>query len=305
MFDIFKKSTNNTNENIALEQEMIETQVRFFTFIDKLETKLIEFAEASLPELTDLGNNDIDEYKRGYQKMKAAVIGQIDSIRKKAYDVKEEKILPFQGRTDSYYIFRNECYEKYDKLEKLCNHYRNRVENTYTEDYEAAYEAILTEHTNIKNKFFCSQCGSNILIDKIYFTTTYLSCSACQTQNTFEPSSQAKSLEHLGRSLAEQRTKHLLDEHNELPNKMQELYLEKHHLEISLHTEKDKKIIEQKQAQISQIEAQQKVLETKKPQLYQTYLRAMFDEWNKINPALTQEHEKFYIRLLNDSNSTI
>jgi len=41
-------------------------------------------------------------------------------------------------------------------------------------------------------------------------------------------------------------------------------------------------------------------LKDKAPKLYQHYLRAMFDEWNKINPDMEQEHEKFYTRLLNE-----
>jgi hypothetical protein len=51
---------------------------------------------------------------------------------------------------------------------------------------------------------------------------------------------------------------------------------------------------------MQELEKQKVELESKRPALYQTYLRAMFDEWNKINPALTDEHEKFYNRLLND-----
>lgn len=303
MLNFFQKNNKENNTNI-LEQKMNETKDRFYVFIDKLEAKLTEFAEASIPELTDLSNTDADEYKRGYHRMKAAVIGQIDSIRKRAYDVKEEKILPFQGSGDSYYKFREACYSRYDKLEALCNHYREKVEDTYTEDYEAAYKAILNEHEIIKNSFCCSQCGSNIAIDKIYFTTTYLTCTSCQTQNSFEPSSQAKTLEHLGRNLAEQRTKHLLKEYYAIPEKLQQLYLQKHSLEISLIREADKAIITQKEKQIQELEKERTLLEQKALHLYQTYLRAMFDEWNKINPALADEHEKFYIRLLNEHNST-
>jgi len=290
----------NENRANASEQEMNETKDRFFVFLDNLETKLIEFAEASLPELADLGNADTDEYKRAYHRMKAAVIGQIESIRKKASDVKEEKILPFQGSSDSYYKFREACYERYHKLEEQCNLYREKVENTYTEDYEASYQAILNELEIIKNSFCCTQCGNGITIDKIYFTTTYLTCPACQTQNTFEPGSQAKKLEHLGRSLAEQRTRHLLKEHNEIPKKLQQLYLQQHELKLSLIHEKSKAVIVQKEKQIQEFEQQRTELEQKAPQLYRTYLRAMFDEWNKINPTLEQEHEKFYTRLLNE-----
>ena len=74
---------------------MKETQERFFIFIEKLKEKLQEFAEASIPELTEMNNSDTDEYKRSYYRMQAAVLGQLESIIKKAQEVKEEKV--FEG----------------------------------------------------------------------------------------------------------------------------------------------------------------------------------------------------------------
>jgi hypothetical protein len=285
---------------------MNETKERFFSFIGKLEEKLREFTAASIPELTELNKTDTDQFKRGYHRMKSAVLGQLDSIQKKALDVKEEKIAGYPYASGDheiskvYLAFRNECYDRYLQFDELYARCRQEVEDTYAEDFESQYQKILDEHESIKDKFQCKQCGSPITIDKIYFTTTYITCPACQTRNTFEPSTQAKMLEHIGRSLAEQRTSHLLKEHDEIPQKSQALYLQRHHLELSLIQERDTKIVEQKKAEIQAIEKQQQELESIRPVLYQKYLRAMFDEWNKINPALADEHEKFYIRLLND-----
>lgn len=228
------------------------------------------------------------------------------AFKKKALDVKEEKITGYPYASDDheisrvYHAFRNECYDRYLQFDELYARCRQEVEDTYAEDFESQYQKILDEHESIKGKFRCKQCGSPITIDKIYFTTTYITCPACQTRNTFEPSTQAKMLEHIGRSLAEQRTSHLLKEHDEIPQKVQALYLQRHHLELSLIQERDAKIVEQKKTEIHAIEKQQQELESIRPVLYQKYLRAMFDEWNKINPALADEHEKFYIRLLND-----
>lgn len=280
---------------------MQETKERFFVFIGKLEEKLKEFADASITELEALSKSDPDEFKRGYHRMKSAVLGQLDSIRKKAMDVKEEKIDRAAFSLDGHnYQLRTECYERYEQLEKLYSRYRGLIQNTEVEDFEAKYQKILDEYEAIKDKFRCVQCGSPITIEKIYFTTTYITCPACQTRNTFEPSSQAKMLEHIGRSLAEQRTAHLLKEHDAIPEKTQELYLQTHHLELSLIHERDKKVIAQKTQEIQELRRQKEELESRRPGLYHTYLRAMFDEWNKINPALAEEHEKFYTRLLND-----
>lgn len=302
----FFKNGSEDSRIIVVRKEMNETKERFFTFIGKLEDKLREFTAASIPELTELNNTDPDQFKRGYHRMKAAVLGQLDSIQKKALDVKEEKIAGYAFSSDDhevskvYHEFRNECYDRYFQFDELYARCRQEVEDTYAEDFELQYQKILDEHESIKDKFRCKQCGSPITIDRIYFTTTYITCPACQTRNTFEPSTQAKMLEHIGRSLAEQRTRHLLKEHDEIPEKTQALYLQRHHLELSLIQENDKKIIEQKTAEIHALEKQHQELESIRPALYQKYLRAMFDEWNKINPALADEHEKFYIRLLND-----
>lgn len=291
------------NNNASVLNEMQQTKERFFVFIEKLEEKLKEFAEASIPELIEMNNTDTDEFKRSYHRMKAAVLGQLESIIKKARNTKEEKITYFpysEKNSNAYYQFRNDCYAKYQALDDLYDNYRNQIENTLSEDYEAKYQKILDEYESIKDKFKCSQCSSPIAIDKIYFTTTYISCPSCQTKNTFEPSSQAKMLEHLGRSLAEQRTRHLLKEHDEIPEKSQQLYLKRHELTLSLIHEKDKTVIAQKEKQMQELEKQRMELEQKAPALYQKYLRAMFDEWNKINPELQEEHEKFYNRLLTD-----
>ncbi len=287
---------------------MQETKERYFIFIEKLESKLKEFAEAAIPELIELNNSDEDEYKGGYHRLKSAVLGQIETIRKKVNDVTEEKIHNYQSDLDDhetrkkFLSFRNECYDRHEKLNQLCQHYTQRIEETFSEDLESKYQEILDEHEQIKNKFTCVQCGSPIVIDKIYFTTTYIVCPACQSQNTFEPSTLAKQLEYLGRSLAEQRTAHLNKAHSEIPEKAHQLYIQQHELTISLIHEKDKKVIAEKEALIQSLKKQQQALEESRPVLYQVYLRAMFDEWNKISPDLKEEHERFYNSLLTGYN---
>jgi len=280
---------------------MQQTKERFFVFITKLEDKLKEFAEAAIPELIEMNNTDTDEFKRAYLSMKSAVLGQLESIMGKANEVMEEKIInsPFAS-SDCYYELRNQCYGKMRQLEDSYHQYREKIAATHKEDYESKYQKILDEYEAVKNKFHCTQCGSPIAIEKIYFTTSYITCPACGTKNTFDPGSQAKMLEQLGRSLAEQRTAHLLKAHNEILEKSKELYRQRHELKLELIHEKNKNIIAQKTAQIQKLEQAQKELQEKAPHLYQNYLRAMFDEWNKINPDMQQEHEKFYTRLLTD-----
>ncbi|KAF5308675.1 hypothetical protein FQR65_LT18019 [Abscondita terminalis] len=151
---------------------MKETKERFFLFIGKLEDKLREFAEASIPELEELNRNDTDEYKREYSSMKNAVLGTIESIMKKA---REE---------------------------------------------------------------------------------------ACQ--------------------------------------KPQQLYLQIHELRLSLMHETDRNTITQKEKQIQDLEQQKEKLDNRLPDYTKTICVSMFDEWNKINPDMKEQHEKFYARLLDE-----
>ena len=305
----FSNKSNNSNQLTETKKEMEETKARFFSFIEKLEQKVEEFSASSLPELVEMNQTDTDEYKRSYQRMKAAVIGQLDNMQQKALEVKNEKIKNFELANDShelndlYYDSRNECYERYNKLEELIDQSKEQINDTYSENYETKYQSILDEFEATKNNFHCSQCSSPIEITKIFFTITYITCPSCQTKNTFEPSTQAKQLEHIGRSLAEQRTKHLLKEFEAMPEKAHELYLQIHDLELDLMNEKNKTVIEKTKNKIKELEQEKQFLEEQQPIKYQHYLRAMFDEWNKINPALTEEHERFYNRLLTDYNN--
>lgn len=295
-------------ELLDLKMELEDTQNRFFAFIEKLEVRLKEFTEASIPELIELNKNDSDDYRSSFYRMKAAVDGQLESMRKKGSEVLDDKITYFKNTTtkehkDFFYDFRNQCSDRLRVFEELCYKYKDRIESTDCQDFEIIYQNILNEFNVIKNKFNCVQCSSPILIDKLYFTTTYISCTSCNTQNTFEPSTQAKQLEHVGRSLAEQRTAHLLAEYNEAPDKSRALYNQIRELNRSLNSETDKKCIAEKAATIQDLELQKQTIDDSMSNLYKTYLRAMFDEWNAINPAMKEEHEKFYIRLLKDKTN--
>lgn len=310
MFGLFKKSGNEQNKPSPAEQEMQQTMERFFVFLEKLEAKMKEFSETAIPELIEIKATDSDEYKRGYHRMKAAVLGQFESIRKKADEVREEKIGCFDYENDetgfskAYYNFREACYSRHEQFEKKYNTYTQQVEQTDQEDFELKYQKIIEEYETVKNKFKCVQCSSPISIDKLYFTTVYITCPACQTQNTFDPGSKAKQLEHIGRALAEQRTAHLLKAYECIPEKVSTLYHQQHQLSLNLIHEKDTTVIAEKKKQIAALKSEMQELENSQAQLYQVYLRAMFDEWNNINPTLKNEHERFYQSLLEGRENT-
>jgi hypothetical protein len=269
MFGLFEKKYNNP----GLVENIRETQERWFTFLDKLENRMAEMCSAAVPELQAVFNQDADHYKRAHGHMLLGLQGQINQMRDKANEVREDSIMAFvRTKTEELpaitisagylyhtmiYDFQRACFDRYHTFDDKLNHYLTLLKNAAGEqDLEAAYQEQLAAFENSRDKFSCKQCGGNIPISKMFFIATYINCPFCQTQNMFMPSTEVQLVMHQARSLAEQRTAHLLKQYEES--------------------------------------------RPKNSGLYQLYLRSMFDEWNKIVPDMAAENEKFYQRLLKD-----
>jgi RNA polymerase-binding transcription factor DksA len=242
-----------------MEQVIRQTQERWFVFLEKLEARMEEMCSAAIPELKTVFEEDQDPYKRAHGRMLAGLLGQLHQIRDKANEVKEQQIIPLLYSGHMLHPFREACFNRHYAFEDRLNRYVAQLQETAgRRDLEAFYQEQLAAFEQIKDQFCCKQCGGKIPVPKMFFIATYLSCAYCQTQNTFLPSSGAQLVLHQARSLAEQRTAHLLKAYeNSRP---------------------------------------------KDPALYRQYLRAMFDEWNKIVPDMAEENEKFHLRLLKDYN---
>lgn len=274
MFGLFDKKYHNPELLEAIRQ----TQDRWFSFLDKLEARMHEMCMAAVPEIREVFNQDTDPYKRAHSHMLMGLRGQINQMQNKANKAKEENIFYFidcataqlpdfissAGREyhDKLHAFRMDCINRHNIFEEKIAYYTSLLNNAAGEqDLETAYQEQLAAFESMRDKFACRQCGGNITISQIFFIATYITCPFCQTQNTFTPSTGAQMVLHQARSLAEQRTAHLL------------------------------KIYEESRP--------------KNSQLYQQYLRAMFDEWNKIVPDMAEENEKFYQRMLQDHSNSI
>lgn len=243
-----------------MEETIRQTQERWFTFLEKLEARMEEMCTAAIPELVKVFDEDQDPYKRAHGRMLSGLRGQLYQMMEKATEVKDEKILgPAFSFGQGSHTFREACFDRHHKFEERAHHYISLLQETARErDLEGFYKEQLDAFERIRDQFTCKQCGGKITIPKMFFIATYVTCTWCQTQNTFMPSSGAQLMLHQARSLAEQRTAHLLKEYE---NSRQ-----------------------------------------KDPALHRKYLRAMFDEWNKITPDMAAENEKFYLRLLKDYN---
>ena len=245
--------------------------------------------------------------------MLTGIKGQVQSVENKGRDTYEEKVVAFYDDIKQdvsvmspFYnklsYFRTLISDRFEEFDEKCDFWRDQLDATDQKDLEADYQAILTEFEQIKDKFNCVQCGGNIAIDRIYFITKHLECPQCQTQNTFEPSTKARGLEHLARSLAEQRTQHLLVAYQNQNDLERKIYHERHTLSLNrINSDKNER---------AKIEQEMEILEQKRldvikntPEFYKIYLRAMFDEWNKITPDLTEQNNKFHDRMLADFNN--
>lgn len=304
MFGLFNKQKDDE----AIPQwysELQESQERWFSFLEKLEAKMEEFATAAIPELKEILQTDDDLYKRTFHKVYSGVNGQLSNIREKARDTYEEKILDVYYNYNSQISvlskhhnlvsdFRNTCSDRHNDFENKYDYWRNQIEKTQERDLEIEYQKILDEYETIKNKFSCKQCGGTIEIEKIFLIETYISCPYCQTQNTFAPSTQGRNLQNIARGLAEQRTAHLYEAFEIENNKERELYHQRHELSLSTIHQSDKKVLSETKAKMDELEEQRQFVIQNAPKLYQVYLRAMYDEWNKITPDLKEHNEKMY-----------
>jgi len=128
-------------------------------------------------------------------------------------------------------------------------------------DLEKEYREIMDDYNETKEKFNCSQCGGKLEINQFYYISTYITCPYCQTQNTFHPGTKTRMLELITRDLAEYR-------HRDLKN-----------IYKGIREEQGVKAAEQ---------------------AFRTYMRAVIDEMNVIQPGMETQNDQFYRRIVEE-----
>jgi hypothetical protein len=286
--------------------EMSGIEKRWFVFLDRLEERVKEFVEASIPELKETYKNDTDIAKRNYQRLADSVEGQIESVRKKADKVYGKEIEDYYQRLISYFVDADNddwdgledtaanteyasCHPRYKKFEDTMDFWSGKVKEVSEENLEAKYQAILDEYEQLKDKFACKQCGSPITIPQIFLTTAHVECPSCQTHNTFEPGSRARELDYLGQELAEQRTARLLKAYDDEKDRLDTVWDRISDFESDMDDEdpKDKE-------KLTALKVEYQAIRDNIPNLYKTYLKAKFDEWIKLVPQLAEQNQKVY-----------
>jgi RNA polymerase-binding transcription factor DksA len=292
--------------------EMNETKERFFTFLGKLEEKMDELGNASVPELKAAMNEDTEDvYNRAYGRMLSGVKGQFENIREKASNVKDDKIEDFhaQYRDDiefdnpyrkSLDEFRTECRERYNVFDKKFEDWREALDETSVVDMEVEYKKILNDFDKVKDKFSCKQCGAKILIEKIFTRDVYVTCNSCQTQNTFQPSSTARGLEHVAGQLALQRAGDAYNAYDYSRKLERDLYHQRHELSLSRIGENDQKLLAEIESKMANLEQKRQDAIASEPVLYEKFILKKYEEWIKIVP---DDKEHLLTRMENELNN--
>jgi hypothetical protein len=283
---------------------MREIQDKWTAFLEKLETRMEELCTVALPELSAMRNNADDPYEKNYHKVLSGVCGQLENIRKKVYDTYEEKIIGAYYQYKKYinalhplsnqlYEFRNQCAARHEAFERSLMAWDEKLRNAGRKDLEEEYKKILEAFEAGKDRFTCKQCGSPLPIERIFFISVHIPCPACNTQNTFEPGTEARNLRFIAKDIAEQRSAAFREAYEDEHKKERELYGRIHEIKLGLIHEKEKRKAEMR-AKIDVLEKERQDAIARAPELFKRYMRTVYDEMNRILPDLREHHEKMY-----------
>ncbi|PPL00798.1 hypothetical protein SAMN05444682_10716 [Parapedobacter indicus] len=250
-------SSNKRNDSATEHTTETPLVQRFQSFLDKLNARAKEMYDELQTDAQGVADADTDPFKRSFLQFKAGMIAQFTAIIQKGSSVYQEEVAP-KASAEEFMI-----------LSQLFNNWHVGVLNMMTtsfdqvieRDLEKEYAEIMKAYEHYKHQFHCRQCGGKLEIQTFYFIATYVSCSYCRTQNTFDPGTKVRRIEHLARPLAELRCRPLYQRHQE-----------------------HRKQFGPKSASAS----------------YKEYAQALIREMNGILPGLETQHQHFYDRLVSE-----
>jgi len=302
------QSQEDKQEYEALKSELATLENRLDTFLAKLNERVDVLLSGFIEEAPAVMAED-DRFGQAYYRFSSAMKGQIANMREKLREVLEKQIEPVYSRysdtlsvgSEAYNMlreWRNRCADKANEWEEQLHH---RVEETTElverKDYEPVFEEMMNNYWQQCQSVNCRQCGANLSIKQVYYYSAYVACSHCQTQNIFEPGTIARDIEHTARKLAEQRSKHFMDAHEQRNREERDLYQQMHELQLTLSMDERMSKRGAKYEQLLSLEAKRVQAENEAPELLDKYYRNIFDELNKLLPDLEEHHEKFFLSL--------
>jgi hypothetical protein len=261
MFNVNKTGPGRAEE-LAWREELRELETRWFSFLEKLEAKMEELCSAALPELRALRRDPGGQ--QVYRKMLSGVQGQLENIRNKANETHAEKV------TDTWYRFREEVkmaspfFDTGYAFRQNCDKRYDEFEDTWLGWHELLQG---TRKENLEEEYRRILENFNGLKGK-------LACTQCGAPS---PLAQTYFISvHLAcPACGTQNTFDPGSEARELPFIARDL-------------------AEKRAAPL--YEAYKAAYQNggRTPELYRNYLRARYDELNRLMPDLKAHHEKLY-----------
>ncbi|WP_353183646.1 hypothetical protein [Parapedobacter lycopersici] len=192
---------SNKNSNRSTDTPPAGVVNRLRVFLDKLTAKADELYRETQENAQAVADEDADPYKRGFHQFKAGVIGQFQSLLRKADHIYQTEVLPKAGlfeQTEASLLFSR---WHSNVLQQLTTAF----DGVQLRDLEKEYREIMDDYNRVKERFHCQQCGGKLEINALYYISTYVECAHCKTQNTFHPGTKTRLLELICRDLAELR----------------------------------------------------------------------------------------------------
>jgi len=247
-------SDDPSNQSRMDSSDTLERAKRFFEKMEQRAKDLMQEVKESGQLIADA---DQDPYKRSYLQFKAAIIAQFTGMIDKGTQTYHSQIMPKANFATMLPL--SQLYTTWQT--NLLNMMEESFEGIQERNLEKEYQEIMEQYNQARKGFLCKQCGAELEIQQFYYTASYITCGFCQSQNMFDPGSQARLVEHMAIPLARARSKVQYENYRQ-----------------------QKEAVGQKAATPA----------------YEQYAQAILNEMNKILPGNETQNQNFYDRLLKD-----
>lgn len=186
-----------------IENNLQETYKKFDIFLEKLKKRAEEIAIDGQETVQEVYDSDDDLYKRAFWSFKKWLEWKFQEIISKGENIYKTKVIPEEQNFWDWSLNLN-VEKKFEKWKDSINYlkesiFRDLKEKT-SKDY---YEEVKKEFEEIKDNFFCTNCGAKIELDQFYTISKYITCEFCKTKNIFHPSDKMRELQFMSWSFPE------------------------------------------------------------------------------------------------------
>jgi hypothetical protein len=222
-----------------MNESYFAAQRRWDTFLEKISTRfheLLSQTETLLPNVIELEDFDPTPFSVAWQ----GIESQAKDLMSKVQHTWQEQLSPMleqikeDGEDDAVNVGRSldDYYIEYDQYYNLDRQKGRDIENQLTRElknYEVRTFASAARKLQFKasevlsKNFLCSQCKAPLELKQNFYRSYYLTCTYCQTVNTFEPGTIARNVEHFAlHALAEENSLAAYFHYLDLENKFRE-----------------------------------------------------------------------------------